>query len=523
MATIGDITAQLKINSSQWNSGLKAAGNSTRVFENNQKTAYSKINKDIERTERQIKKLQGTISGLARAGTIVKAAFAGIVAGRISGMITNRMAEISKLKDTASMLGIATDKLGGLRHAAEATGVATSNLDLGIRRMNRRISEAAQGGGPAATALDQLNLSAKELVALSPDQQFLRISEAMKGIPNQSDKLRLAFKLFDSDGAALLNTLALGKDGIQGMMEEAKKLGIALDEIEVAKVAAADEAMRMLSVSTEGLTNHLTVSLAPAIQVVSGYFTDWLSGSAEGIHSVKSQTDGWLESFGLFMDVFQMISSAWYGVQSAITKGISDIMGFFEELAWAADKVSEFLTGSSLGIIDTLAEIKKDLNLLSEEQWQKSKDVFNQDWWSQDFTNRYAHVISEAEQEGKEAADRFRDIIGESVEKLPQGLAASFNNIITNLGKGSTISLKLGLDAEKQVKKEEKTAGPRSLMRHSAEFFRAVNSEHGRNQKDIEKKQLQEQQKTNSLLDELVTKTSVPEGIKTLNLGGLGG
>ena len=47
----------------------------------------------------------------------------------------------------------------------------------------------------------------------------------MEAVDTQSDRVRLAFKLFDSEGVSLVNTLALGEEGLRNAAAEAEAFG----------------------------------------------------------------------------------------------------------------------------------------------------------------------------------------------------------------------------------------------------------------------------------------------------------
>jgi len=181
---------------------------------------------------------------------------------------------VDDLAKTSDKLNIATESLQAFRHAAELTGTSATTLDMGIQRMTRRISEAAQGSGEAQNAIRELGLEAVKLNALSIDQQFLAISDAMKQVKNSGDQVRLTQKLFDSEGVALVNTLRLGREGLENARKELDALGVSISRIDAAKVERANDAMLKLGQAFTGISNRLAVELAPLIENVSNKMLD---------------------------------------------------------------------------------------------------------------------------------------------------------------------------------------------------------------------------------------------------------
>jgi len=190
---------------------------------------------------------------------------------------------IDSLAKTADKLGITTEALAGLRLAATETGVAANTLDMALQRMVRRVAEAAQGTGEAKSALKELGLSATALNRLSPDQQFHAIAKAMGKVKNQSDRVRLSMKLFDSEGVALVNTLKLGKSGLDETAQAARDLGLAVSRESARGVERAIDAWGRFKSALQGIFTSIAIEIAPIIEAMSVNLTKLLSqGGAAG-------------------------------------------------------------------------------------------------------------------------------------------------------------------------------------------------------------------------------------------------
>jgi hypothetical protein len=224
-----------------------------------------------DKTKKAISSVNRGFSTLKRSALGVTSVIASTLAA-VSGVTTFK--SIDALAKTSDKLGLTTEALISLRHAAEQTGVATNTLDMALQRMTRRIAEAAQGTGEAKTALRELGLDARALALMSPDQAFKEIAGAMKDVGGQSDKVRLAFKLFDSEGVNLVNTLALGKTGLNDMEREAESLGLTLSRVDAHKIEEAGNAISRATGFVEGLVNKIIVTLSPAVTDVANAFVN---------------------------------------------------------------------------------------------------------------------------------------------------------------------------------------------------------------------------------------------------------
>ena len=83
-----------------------------------------------------------------------------------------------------------------------------------------------------------------------------RDPEALSKLENQSDKVRLSMRFFDSEGVALLQTMRDGAEGIRRMMEEARALGIVFDERTAVAAENFNDNMTRLKAVVRGLVIH---------------------------------------------------------------------------------------------------------------------------------------------------------------------------------------------------------------------------------------------------------------------------
>lgn len=228
------------------------------------------INRAMSTTQSALKRAQASMRAAFRGVSIAAAAAtAALVAMNVQGA-----AAVDALAKTSSRLGIVTEELQGLRVAGRRTGVEIRTLEMGIQRMTRRVSEAAQGTGEAQKALQELGLDAAALNRMSPDEQFRAIADAMEGVTNQADRVRLAMRLFDSEGVALVNTLALTRRGLDEARDFVRRYGLEISRIDAARVEAANDAWADARDVIAGSANVLAVEMAPALQTAANALLD---------------------------------------------------------------------------------------------------------------------------------------------------------------------------------------------------------------------------------------------------------
>lgn len=223
-----------------------------------------------DRFSKQWKTVKGHLVSGARFARNIGLAFTGAAtasAALFGKLFVDAVKANDTLAKTASKLGATTEELAGLRHAAELAGIGTNTMDMALQRMVRRLSEAANGSGEAKGAIEELGLDAKELASLTPGDALQRVVQALQGVANQGDRVRLAFKFFDSEGVSMVNLTA---DGLEKAKKEAELLGIAISKADANRFEKISDNLDIIKSAIKGAANSFSLALAPAIDAISG-------------------------------------------------------------------------------------------------------------------------------------------------------------------------------------------------------------------------------------------------------------
>ena len=273
-----------------------------------------------DKTAAAFKSVNQAAGRLAASAAKIGLAFATAGAAAAAALTKMQMSNIDSLAKTADKIGVTTEALGGLRHAAELTGVGSDTLDMAMQRLTRRVSEAANGTGEAKNALIELGINAANLEKLPLDVQMEVIADAMGDVKSQSDKVRLAMKLFDSEGVSLVNTLALGSTGLEQMAKEADTLGITVSRVDAAKIEMANDAVTKSKGVFTGLGNQLATAFSPIIESVSNNLYQ-AALDTEGFGNIgQDVADALVSGFGKFLDTVQMVEHGILSIKLAALK-----------------------------------------------------------------------------------------------------------------------------------------------------------------------------------------------------------
>ena len=224
----------------------------------------------IDKTRAAFRSVSAGLANVRRAVFSFQSAIAGAVgAAGLGLLVKSSLDSIDALGKTATKLGVTSQELQKLRFAAEIAGVSTRTTDMAIQRFTRRLSEAAVGTGEAKDALKELGIDAAALTKLPLEDQMLQLADAFEGVESSGDKVRLAFKLFDSEGVAFVNTLQGGTEALKAMFAEVDDLGIALSTATVQGVERANDAFARLKSLFIGVRDSVVGALAPAFEALA--------------------------------------------------------------------------------------------------------------------------------------------------------------------------------------------------------------------------------------------------------------
>ncbi|QNN24333.1 hypothetical protein HED60_19335 [Planctomycetales bacterium ZRK34] len=283
--------------------------------------------------------INGVISGVGRMTrnlfSLRGAIFSLVGAGGFAALVKSQASAIDGLAKTASKLGTTTEALSRLGFAAEQTGNTQQQLNIGLQRMTRRIAEAAQGSGEAQGALRELGLDAKKLAQLPVDQQFAAIGDALEGVRAPTDRVRLGFKLFDSEGVGLINTLKGGSAALDQFGEQSDRIGNTVSSSGAKSVEGMNDAVNRMTKAFSGGFKNLTVAIAPTVTTIANLITTGIGSAGSYIGQVwawVSERTAGLRAFlaanwqTIVTHIVGRLQSIW-NIASTVFSAVASIVG----------------------------------------------------------------------------------------------------------------------------------------------------------------------------------------------------
>ena len=213
----------------------------------------------VKRNLLNLQKLTGKITrGFGGIGSAIAAAFGGAAIKKIidSG---------DKIQKLNQQLGISTEVLSEYRFVAELTGTSFEAISKGFAKLGKNASDAAKGLSTPKRALEDLNINIDDFLKLPIDEQFEVVTDRLRGVSNESDRVRISMDLMGRSGVELLSVMNEGSEGIKNMRAEARKLGLSLSQEETDAMAGFNDAVLRLKSALAGLITDILVPILPLI------------------------------------------------------------------------------------------------------------------------------------------------------------------------------------------------------------------------------------------------------------------
>jgi len=238
----------------------------------------SKLHNELDRSKKKLKRFERNADSASdRIKRLGKVGFTAFTAMAVPlGFLAKRTLDTAdKFGKLSTRLGVSTEALSQLKHVADLSGVSFETMTMGLQRMTRRVAEAAQGSGEAINALKELGVSAVALNKLDLDQQFEVLAEAISKVENPADRVRLAMKLFDSEGVALIQTMEGGAEGIRKMRQEADELGLTMSGKLVKAAERTNDNLTRLTAAMQGVFLKVMAQALPHIERITKSMVKW--------------------------------------------------------------------------------------------------------------------------------------------------------------------------------------------------------------------------------------------------------
>lgn len=242
--SLGTLTLDLVARTAGFSSGMSQAERSSEKWR-------KKIVSDVDAV--------ATAFAAASSAAVTTAAGVGAYGFNLLKSSSSQIAEAKRLSDA---LGMSTQAMLSWQYAAGKAGVSGEQIADIFKDLGDKIGDAALNkSGEAVDALDALGLSAEKLKRVSPDEQLLAISDALKKIGTTSEKTTILESL-GNDLSRMLPLLEQGGEKLRQYMAAAQTFGVAPDDADIEKLVRTNALFEDMASQVDGVKIALATGLA---------------------------------------------------------------------------------------------------------------------------------------------------------------------------------------------------------------------------------------------------------------------
>lgn len=254
--------------------------------------------------------LGGVVAAAAAAGAALTAAATAV------GVYAATQADaIDKSAKMAEAFGINFQAFQELEYAAQQSGAEVEEFRMDLENLSKTLDDN--------DALKQMGISAKDATGRlrSTDEVLMDIATKFESL-SKGEQNKFTDQLGLSPSA--LKLLQQGGKGLQGLRDQAKALGIVLDDNAKNKAARFQSSLLNARSVVDALGKSISVGLLPGMSDALDVFTNWIGKNREFISSAVTQVvEGVGNGFELVGDA---IGYAWEQI-TKLTGPLDSIIG----------------------------------------------------------------------------------------------------------------------------------------------------------------------------------------------------
>jgi hypothetical protein len=242
-----------------------------------------------------------SVAALANPFTI---AAAGIVATGVAAQQV--VAGLLRLEDRVESLGNTADKLGlsfefiqTLEESANRSGTSIDAVSAAFGRLQKSVLGVDEESKAAQKALAEIGVTSQELADLDPQEQYLKIGQALAGIEDPAKRTATAIALFGKTGTDLIPFF----NNIAGASADMERFNATLSAVDRARIDGLGTAFDGVAVSLRGFGQELLTPFIGITRSISEGLSPALTTLGRLLGSVLDAISPFTSALGLVANV----------------------------------------------------------------------------------------------------------------------------------------------------------------------------------------------------------------------------
>lgn len=284
----------------------------------------------------------------------------------------------AEIRDTAATLNVTTDTLQALNYQFEQTGGGADTFANSMRGVTNFMRIAGAGGAEQTRMLDNLGLSYEQLAAMSPDDQFYTITEALEAMTDEQKKAETAAGFFGTRySQQVLGTLRQTEGTLRDASAAFQETGLGIPEEDIASLSAFSDKWKELETKFNVM---MAEAITPMLPAIEGIATALMDAAEEALPALIAGVEDSIPIILLMVDALNEAIKGW-----GLLLGLGDAQEFKridDQLNDLADSLAQgvasgFITAGEAATIlgENYTLLASDANLSTDQQLALAETV----------------------------------------------------------------------------------------------------------------------------------------------------
>ena len=297
-----------------------------------------------------------------------------------------------EIDKNAQAVGLTTAAYQELTYVGGLAGVSAEEMAQSFGLLSRNLYAASKGGEEQAKVFAQLGIHVKgaDGKLRGADDVLGDIAEKFQKMPDGAQKTALALELFGRAGKRMIPLLNEGSEGLAELRQEARDLGVVLDQETVKQGAEIKDNVERLQALWEGIKRRAGASIFPVLKQLTDGAIAWVKANKEVIRQkLEVVLRGVAKAVRFLIDAFDVLwgslKLAYDVVMAVVKSALEPLMALLEAIGPTARAAAvAFAIGWALAAAPVTAIVAGVGALLlvlnSIQRFREGKDSLFGDW-----------------------------------------------------------------------------------------------------------------------------------------------
>jgi hypothetical protein len=420
---------------------------------NNAYAELQKINRELDDNQRYLKEAEESTNGMAKSideygkeikeakeetltfGDVLKANLASeaIISGvkaLFNAIKDGSKALVDVVKETAAyadniltlsvQTGIATDTLQELNYMAELTDTSLETIAATMARNIRSMNSAREGTKLYADAYRSLGVNVIDPVTKQlrdAEAVYWDVIDALGKMANETERDAIAMQIFGRSARDLNPLIAVGKQGVAELADEARRMGAVLSQETLESLGQTDDALQRMYQQFDIAKRKIGLEAAPGITEAITKVTEKIGEADDKFAEfISDGVNGLVNGFIWLIDHSDAVIAGLKGITAAIitkkaAEGIEYAVNAYKALKTATEAATAaqatFNSVSKANAIGAIASVIVGLGTALYTYSKNAKDAAEETKRLNDSTQRLLDSTKELHEEiSKNIKDR---------------------------------------------------------------------------------------------------------------------